>query len=90
MALAKVPLSNGGFRKLTEVSVSERKKPLIFQPKILRLTFKKICTCFEGVKFRHLFSKSVINFLTVNGCTVKDLFNRNEFFFSASRHYRHH
>ena len=29
--MGKVPLTNGGLRKLTEVSVNERQKPLIFK-----------------------------------------------------------
>ena len=31
LGLDKVPLTNGGFRKLKEVSVKERQKPLIFK-----------------------------------------------------------
>ena len=31
LGLGKGPLTNGGFRKLTEVSVNERQKPLIFK-----------------------------------------------------------
>ena len=31
LGLGKVPLTNGGFRKLTEVSVNERQKSLIFK-----------------------------------------------------------
>ena len=43
--LGKVPLTNGGFRKLTEVSVNERQKPLIFKTfteRISRFWKKKI------------------------------------------------
>ena len=31
LGLGKVPLTNGGFRKLTEVSANEQQKPLIFK-----------------------------------------------------------
>ena len=65
IGLGKVPLMNGDFRKLTEVPVNERQKPLIFKSLMERIIagFEKKLTT-KNENGTELFLKTV-NFISL-------------------------